>query len=180
MRINYPRRWLGIFCGGWGLWLGGCATGEVEMLATISGGKQVHVPLGRGGVAMTQEDGVQMSVATFTLTQEKKPIHIFALSDSRKRALRAIRVEDVSDDAALVLVEDTAPTLSDAGVWHRETEAIDPADPRLGWMATISNTLRVYRITVTFADGRTVELLQGALYPAGIKSAMRQALGQKY
>jgi hypothetical protein len=160
--------------------LGGCATGDLEMLATISGGRQIRVPLGRGGIVMTEADGVQMTVATCSLTPEKKPIYIFALTDARKRAVRTIRVEDVSESAPVLLLEDSSPKFSDVGGWHRETEPLEPTDPRLGWLATISNTLCVYRITVTFSDGHAVELLQGTLYPAQVKSAMRQALGQKY
>ncbi len=161
------------------LLLAGCATGDVEMLATITGGKQLRVPIGRGGVEPAREDGVEVKLASFILNQDKKPIYAFALSDSRARAVRQIRVEDVSDETAVTLVDDTDPKVPANGTWNRETAPIELGDPRLAWLVTISNTLRVYRFTVTFADGRTLVLHQGALFSAHVKEAMRQTLAPK-
>jgi hypothetical protein len=158
----------------------GCATGEILMQAQIAGGQTVQVPMGRGGVAMTNEDDVQINVATFLLNPEKKIAYAFGFTDNRKRALRNVRVEDVTDTAPAILVDDAAPKLSDKGEWRGEVASLDFSDPRLGWLATISNTLCVYRFTLTFADGHTLVLHQGAFYPAAIKSAARVAGGQKY
>jgi hypothetical protein len=150
------------------------------MLAPIAGGEKVRVPLVRGGAEMTNEAGVQINTATFTLSPEKKIVYTFAFTDSRRRPLRSVRVEDVSDDIAVPLVEDAPPEASATGQWRGETTPIPSGDPRLGWLATISNTVRVYRFTLTFADGQTLVLHQGALYPAPLKSAVRQAFGQNY
>lgn len=163
-----------------GLALAGCASGDVVMLAEIAGGEKIRVPMGRGGPVMTNEAGIQISSATFTLNADKKIVHVFEFTDSRRRALRQVRVEDVSDAAPALFVEETEPKLSDAGQWRRETEPIDLSDPRLGWMATISNSVRVFRFTLAFSDGQTVVLHQGALFPAPIKAAVRQTLGQNY
>lgn len=158
----------------------GCATGNIAMLATIVGGEKVRVPFGRGGPEMTNEGGVQINLASYTLNAEKKALYVFEFTDSRSRALRRVLVEDVSDTAALTLVDDAAPVLAANGRWHGETPTLEWSDPRLGWLATISNSLRVFRFTLTFADGQTLVLLQGAFYPAGLKAATRQALGQNY
>ena len=158
----------------------GCATGGVVMLATISTGEKIRVPLGRGGPELTNEDGVQINTTSFTLSPDKKVVHVFEFTDSRNRPLRKVLVEDVSDAAAMTLAEDAGPTLSTARQWHGEAPPLEWGDPRLGWLATISNSLRVYRFTLTFSDGRTLVLHQGALYSAVMKSAVRQALGQNY
>jgi len=164
----------------WGLGLGGCATGDVAMLATIAGGEKIRVPLAKGGAVPTNEGGVQIDTANFTLNPDKKIVYVFKFTDSRRRALRSVRVDDVSDTAVAKLVDDAQPQLSPAGQWHRETEALEMSDPRLEWLGTISNSLRVFRFTLTLADGQTLVLHQGALYPAALKAAVRQALGQKY
>lgn len=160
--------------------LAGCATGGVVMLAEIAGGEKVRVPLVRGGAELTNEGGVQINTATFTLTPEKKIAYEFAFTDSRRRALRSVRVEDVSDAAAFTLVEDAQPELSPAGQWRGSAAPIGWGDPRLNWFATISNTVRVFRFTLTFADGQTLVLHQGAVYAAPVKAAIRQAMGQNY
>jgi hypothetical protein len=162
------------------LGVAGCATGDVAMLVTIAGGGQVRVPLGRGGPVMTNEGGVQINVATFTLNPDKKIIYMFEFTDSRSRALRSVRVEDVSDTAPVTLVDDAQPKLLATGNWRGATEPLDSTDPRVSWFSTISNSVRVFRFTLTFADGQTLALLQGALYPAQIKAAVRQAFGEKY
>lgn len=163
-----------------GLGLVGCSTGDVVMMATIAGGEKIRVPLARGGPEMTNEAGVQINTANFTLNPEKKIVYIFEFTDSGKRALRSVRVEDVSDEVAVKLVEQESPKLLATGQWHGEAEPLELSDPRLNWMATISNSLRVFRFTLTFSDGRSQVLHQGALYTAPLKAAVRQALGQKY
>lgn len=163
-----------------GLVLAGCATGDIAMLAEISGGEKVRVPFTRGGPEMKQEDGVQIAQAGITLAAEKKVQYIFAFTDSRNRALRRVLVEDVSDAAAVPLVDDAQPKLSGKGEWKGEVPASDWSDARVRWLATISNSLRVFRFSLTFADGRTLVLYQGAFYPAPMKAAVRQTMGQNY
>jgi hypothetical protein len=162
------------------LGVAGCATGDVVMLATIAGGEQVRVPLGRGGPVMTNEGGVRIDAATFVFNKDKKVLYVFAFTDSRNRALRSIRVEDVSDTAPLVLLDEAQPKLSAIGEWRGESTPLESGDPRMDWFTTITNSVRVYRFTFTFADGQTLVLLQGAMFPAQVKAAVRQAYGQKY
>lgn len=160
--------------------LTGCATGDVAMLAEISGGQKLRVPFGKGGPEMTSEDGVLINQATFTLNAEKKIFYVFSCTDSRSRALRRVLVEDVSDAAPLTLVDDAKPQLAAGGKWLGETSPFEWNDPKIAWLATISNSLRVYRFTLTFADGRTLVLHQGSFFPSPMKAAVRQTMGQNY
>ena len=123
------------------------------MLATIAGGTQLHVPLTRGGAALTNEAGIQINTANIVPAPEKKIAYVFAFTDSRGRTLRSVRVEDVSDEAAVVLVDDAEPKLSGERQWHSTTPPLEFSDPWLRWLATISNSLRVFRFTLTFSDG---------------------------
>lgn len=160
--------------------LTGCATGDVAMLAEISGGQKVRVPFGKGGPEMTSEDGVLINQATFTLNADKKIFYVFSYTDSRNRALRRVLVEDVSDAAPLTLVDDAKPQPAAGGKWLGETSPVEWNDPRITWLATISNSLRIYRFTLTFADGRTLVVHQGSFFPAPMKAAVRQTMGQNY
>ena len=129
---------------------------------------------------MTEEGGVRIDAANSTQSPDKKFAYHFAFTDTRKRALRQVRVEDVSDEKATLLLDQANPTLSARGQWIGDPEPLVPTDPRLTWLATVSDSVRVARFTLTFADGQTLTLLQGTLYPAGLKSAIRHAFGQNY
>jgi hypothetical protein len=150
------------------------------MAATVAGGEKIRVPLGGKGVELTNEAGVQINTANFTLNADKKIIFVFEFTDTQKRALSRVRVEDESDEVATLLVDVAQPTLSATGQWRGETEPLEWNDPRLSWLATISNTLRVFRFALTFADGHTLVIHQGTLYPAVVKEAVRRSVGQNY
>lgn len=138
------------------------------------------MPVGPNGAALTREGGVQINAANFTVNPEKKFVYVFEFTVEGNRPLRHVRVEDVSDEPVVMLIDRADPTLSAAGLWHGESEPLSTGNGRLKWLATVSNSLRVVRVTLTFADGKTQVLHQGTLFPANIKSAVRQAMGQNY
>ena len=149
------------------------------MRTTIAGGQEVTIPLGSHGIEPARAEGLQVDFASCTLNNEKKLLYGFALSDSQGRTLRRIRVEDVSEDAPILLVDDAQPTFKDKK-WIGSSKPFEPSDPAVAWIATITNTLRVYRFTVTLPDGRDVVLLQGSMFLNPMKAAIRQMWGQNY
>jgi len=157
-----------------------CASsGSLSMLATIAGGEKIAVPLGPRGVEPSKKDDIQIEFSGCALNREKKLVYGFEFSDARGRALRHVRVEDVSDDAPVLLLDDAQPAL-ERNRWRGTSRLFEPEDPALAWVATITNSLRVFRFTITQADGREIVLHQGAMYPNGMKSGIRQAWGQNY
>jgi hypothetical protein len=176
LRLPGMRVALGILLVG----LAGCATGSFSMVATIAGGERIAVPVGPNGAEPAHADGVQVELASFSLNAEKNFVYTFEFSDAKRRALRGVRIEDVSDTKPFALVEDAQPVVPAGGRWRGESRPLAASEPGLSWIQTISNTLRVFRLTLTFADGRTLTLHQGSLYPAGSKGPLRQALGMKY
>ena len=172
---------------GWRVWATGvclivssCATGDVAMMANVSGGQKIRVELGRNGVPLVSEDGVQINTATFAPNADKKIVFVFEFTDGRSRALRSVRVEDVSEETPVLMVESVQPKLSATGQWRGETDPLTLSDRRLGWLATLPNTLRVYRFTLIFSEGKSLILQQGTFFPAAVKSAVRQSLGENY
>jgi hypothetical protein len=161
--------------------LGGCGSvgGDISLLATVSGGENIRVPIKRGGVPSTVEDGLKVDAAGFTLNADKKVVYMFDLSDARGRALQSVRIEDVSDAAPVLLVEDAKAVWTN-GHWRTTSRPFEASEPVLSWMSTITNTLRVFRITLTFADGKTRVLHQGAMYPNFVKAAVRRTWGENY
>lgn len=161
--------------------LAGCATGEYSMLVTVVGGEKVRVPLGRAGVAPTEEDGIRIESATILPTEDKKQVFLdFAFSDARSRGLQKVTVEDIADDATVLLVEDAKPELI-KGRWHAVTPSYASAAERpVKWLLQLDKSVRVYRFTLVFADGRKMTLNQGTIFPDGMKVTIRHMLGEKY
>jgi hypothetical protein len=159
--------------------LTGCATGDVSMLATISGGERIRVPIGNTGVLPTVVDGVKSEGPVPRPDAQKKLVYYFNLSDRRARPLKSVRVEDVSDAEPILLLDDTHATWTD-GRWQGNSAPLGPEDRAMNWMTTITNTLRVFRFTVTFADGKTLTLYQGAMYPNFVKTMVRGGWGMNY
>lgn len=160
--------------------MAGCSTGgKTSMLVPVAGGGKVAVPLGKKGVEFTEANGVRIESASSTLDAEKKLVYNFAFRDAKARALRQVIVEDISDDSPTLLVEDNAPVLEE-GRWSGSSRGFTWGDPELRWLATISHTMRVYRFTITFADGEKLVLDQGSLYPNVLKSVIRHTWGETY
>jgi hypothetical protein len=163
-------------------WLGlvGCATGDVVMMTTIAGGEKIRIPLDRSGVILASEGGIKITSVTYALKPEKHLTYVFGFTDAQKRSLRRVRVEDVSDEAPVALVDTTDPILGAHGEWAGESAPLAATDPRLGWLLGLPNTLRVFRFTFTFADGHTLVLHQGSMFSQAMKSAVRHEFGYKY
>jgi hypothetical protein len=161
--------------------LAGCA-GDIALRTTISGGRQVVLPLKGGMIAHTVEGDLE-SDASFDLDKVAKTFSFrFELAEKNGRVPRRIRVEDVSENAPVLLLDDPAPRFAETTRrWQGVVGPLAPTDQRIAWISTRDDTTRVYRFTVETADGRTVEMLQGTLFHNYIKTALRQVLlGEKY
>ena len=160
--------------------LAGCATGEYSLVATVSGGAKVRVPIGRGGPVSVEEDGVRIvGLGLRPDADKKKVLYSFIFSDARSRALKNVKVEDISDETPFLLVDDTAPQLV-KGRWLGDSPAFAADDSYLKWVFQVDNSMRVIRFTITFADGHTLVINQGSAYPDFMKSVIRHMFGEKY
>jgi len=111
--------------------------------------------------------------------EQKEVKYTFEFSDAHSRGLKAVKVEDVSDDAPFLLVDDTAPQYTN-GRWHGASRTFGAGDEYLKWIYQLENSLRVYRFTITFADGHELIIHQGSTFPNFMKSAIRHMFGEKY
>jgi len=164
---------------GAGLLAGGCATGQYSMVTTVATGETVRVPLEKGGAVLVEQDGVKIVGVHVTLSPDKKLVFGFDFDVAPARPLRRVQVADISEAPVAAWVDDAQPALTPAGRWHAETAPADAQDPRLAWLGSVSDSMRIFRFTLTLADGKTVTIDQGQLYGSALKAAMRMALGEK-
>lgn len=161
------------------LW-SGCTSSSPQGSIPIAGGQSVR--LGRQGTGFkpAENDRVVLTDAGLqTVTYDGKHYARWSFSIRPKQAaeLSAIRIEDVTDSAPLLLVNDVAPQ-QDAGKWTENAGLMEPSSTSVRWLYEPKETVRVFRFTITEVDGRSYVLYQGVLYSAAAKDAIRAMVGQ--
>jgi len=159
----------------------GCVSKEFTYTATVAGGEELKFAVTNGGPAHARADGFEVLDAGLLPDFPAKSVYYnFRLSDAADgKSLRAIRVEDVTDATAEQVFEDLQPKLVKR-VWTGKSGALSADDPSLKWISYVSDSTRIYRFTLTLADGRKVVLHQLAMTPSWIKTKIREMFGQKY
>lgn len=165
-----------------GALLTGCdtpfAVSNTTILVPIAGGEKVEVTYGRAGPVMVLKNGVQIETSILDLSKDKKHlVYVFKFLVKNGATPRRVLVADLTDDPAELIVDDHAPQLTN-GHWVAERVDRDPrGDPTLAWLGTVDDSMRIYRFTVTLADGTVVVLDQPVSYPGYLKGAIRKASG---
>lgn len=158
--------------------LAGCGTSH-QGSVQIAGGQAV--PLARRGQGFRQAENSLGTVTSATLTAVNQDgnkylrwAFVFALK--RPAQLRSVRVEDVSDPAATLLINDQAPATT-TNQWTGFGGLIEASATGIPWLFNNSDTTRVFRLTITEMSGQSYVLYQGESFPARRKGEMRRQLG---
>lgn len=159
----------------------GCASKEFSYATTVAGGERLRFTFVAGQPSPVKAEGFEILDAGIRPeAAEKKVICRFQFRDENaNRTLQSVRVEDVTEEEALVLIDDLAPKL-DKQRWVAVTKPFDATSPEIKWVFYIADSVRVYRFTITTADGRKVVMHQAAMVPAWVKGAIRAMFGEKY
>lgn len=161
------------------MWVVGCATGDYAYVKTISTGERLQIPLKRGAPIMATKDDITVRHAGLIPSpkfEDKQLMYLFDLEDKNPVPAKAIRVEDVTDEKTILMVEDLNPKFEKQR-WFTTSRKYSGDDPEMVWISQLGDTMRVFRFTVTKADGSKIVLNQGWMVPAWTKTPMRQALG---
>lgn len=158
----------------------GCATGDYAFVTRISTGEKIQIPLAHGAPLHAKKGTIEVVYAAMIpglLPEKKEMVYLFAFNETSGRPPRSVRVEDVSDDAPVLLVEDLKPELRDKTNWRGKSASVPSSDPSLIWFTYLDDTMRVFRFTIVNADGETVVLNQGWYVPGWIKPGIRRSIG---
>jgi hypothetical protein len=156
------------------LWLAGCASSSSRVSAPIAGGQAV--PLEREGSGFKRAENYRIvvtdaSLQVVNLNGNDYLRWRFAIAPKQAAVLSSIRIEDVSDPAPFLLVNDVAPQL-DAGQWTENAGLMEPSSASVRWLFEPKETVRVFRLTVNEPDGRSYALYQAAPYAPASKEAI--------
>jgi hypothetical protein len=160
--------------------LAGCAvpmTSSNTYLVPIANGETMEMSIKNGGLALSEADGVHILQVALNPTADKKHIiYTFELSVKSGMVPTHITVEDITENPERIAADDAAPKLV-AGHWKLNTGELDPKDPMFEWLIQLDDSIRVYRFTVTLADGKQVVLKQPQMFPVFMKQLIRAMLG---
>jgi hypothetical protein len=154
---------------------GGCASSSPRLLVPIAGGQSVSLNRQGPGFKPAENDRVVITDAGLQTVNFDGNYYVrwsFSIRPKQAVELSAIRIEDVTDPAPLLLVNDVAPQ-QDGGKWTENAGLMELSSTSVRWLSEPSQTVRVFRFTINEADGRSYLLYQGVLYSPASKDAIR-------
>ncbi|MBV8175015.1 MAG: hypothetical protein JO207_08070 [Verrucomicrobia bacterium] len=153
----------------------GCASSPPQVSIPIAGGQTVSLARQGSGFKQAENDRLAISGAglqTVNLNGNNYFRWAFSIRPKQAAELSMIRIEDVTDPAPLLLVNDVAPQ-QDGGKWTENAGLMELSSTNAGWLSEPNRTVRVFRFTFNEPEGRSYVLYQGVLYSPAAKEAIR-------
>ena len=159
--------------------LSGCKNMDASVVYTLYDGERLVVPMTPQGHKAPRDDAIQIVLADFKPSREKKRLdYIFIFGVRKPIAVTSVKIEDYTNDDAppLLLVDDKAPVLW-GNVWTNDSVHVEGTDARLKWAYYEVSTPCIYRFTITLADGSSHVLTHVVVFPGYLKPMLRDILG---
>jgi hypothetical protein len=163
------------------LWVAGCASSSSQLSAPIAGGQAVALEREGAGFKHAENARVHVTEADLQVVNLNGNEYVrwrFAISPKQAAALSSLRIEDVSDPAPFLLVNDVAPQL-DAGQWTETAGLMELSSSTVRWLFQPNETVRVFRLTMNEPDGRSYALYQAVSYAPAAKESIRAMVGAR-
>jgi hypothetical protein len=160
----------------------GCASSSPRLLIPIAGGQSVSLDRQGAGFEPAGNDRVVVTGAGLQTVNLDGNYYVrwsFSIRPKQAVELSAIRIEDVTDAAPLLLVNDVAPQ-QDGGKWTENAGLMELSSTTVRWLAEPNQTVRVFRFTINEVDRRSYVLYQGVLYSPAAKDAIRAMVGHHF
>ena len=149
-------------------------TALITACGSSPGGAGGAAESGQGRPAYAPVQNERFTVTTVELSailldNQKYARWTFGLKLRQPVQLRSIRIEDVTEGAPVLLVNDQAPQQVQGGAWTGYTGAIEPSASALPWLFDNTPARRTFRFTVTDLNGQDSVLEQTVTYPVKTK-----------
>ena len=140
----------------------------------IAGGQIVKCPATDVGPLPAENGPYKMEVAAFMTGQDETGKHTFliftfGLTVQKKGKPAHITVEDVTDAAAVMMVDDKGPKI-EKKYWRGDAAPLMVQEASTPWVFDQKPTIRIFRVTISAKDTPDVVLYQPAWYSAQAKS----------
>jgi len=155
----------------------GCATSQAPSVRIrTSSGEKITVDMSRGGAVGPESKDLKITAAMFEINPKiKKGLYVFGIDFKTEAMPRSIKVEDVSDEKARTLVDESNLKI-EKRAWRFACQPMGLEEKTLRWVHEIDESFRVYRFTVTYDDGRLVEQYHATFYPSFAKAYLLHQL----
>jgi hypothetical protein len=157
------------------VWLTACASSPSRLSVPIAGGQTVQLERQGTGFKHAENDRVIITEASLEAVNLDGKNYLrwnFVITPKQTTTLNMIRIEDVSDSAPLIMVNDVSPQL-ETGKWTETAGLMDVSGPSVRWLFQANESVRVFRITINEMDGQSAVLYQGVQYTPASKEAIR-------
>jgi hypothetical protein len=161
------------------LLLGGCAHQPMTDTIAVSGGQNLSFTRVGAGFVKAENERLVVDEAGLTTyrTEGKNFVRWqFVILPKEETALRLVRIEDVTDDKPVLILEDRAPQI-DERRWSRQSDLVHADTRAIPWLFESGRTIRVFRITVRERNGKTSTLYQAVLFTPKAKKDFRVLMG---
>jgi hypothetical protein len=160
------------------LWSGGgCASSSPRLSIPIADGQSVSLERQGLGFKPAENDRVVITDAGLQTVNLDGNYYVrwsFSIRPKQDAVLSAIRIEDVTESAPLLLVNDVAPQ-QEGGKWTETAGLMELSSTSVRWLYEPKETVRVFKFTINETDGRSYVLYQGVFYSPAAKKAIREA-----
>jgi hypothetical protein len=157
------------------IWLTGCASSPSRVSVPVAGGQAVELARQGAGFKQAENDRVAITDASLQAVNLNGNNYVrwrFAISPKQAAGLSSVRIEDVSDSAPLLLVNDVAPQL-DSGQWTANAGLMDLSSASVRWLFEPKESVRVFRFTINEPDGQNDVLYQAVQFTPALKETVR-------
>ncbi len=161
------------------LLLSGCAHQPTTETVPVYGGQNLTFTRVGAGFVKAENNRFVMDESGLTTYRTGGKNFVrwqFALMPKQQSALRLVKIEDVTDDKATLILEDRAPLIEERQ-WTRQSDLI-PANTRsIPWLFEFGRTVRVFRIAVQETNGKISILYQAVSFTSKAKKDFRVLMG---
>ncbi|HEX3445721.1 MAG TPA: hypothetical protein VHS80_13480 [Chthoniobacterales bacterium] len=161
------------------LLLNGCAHQPMTETIAVSGGQNLtFTRVGAGFVKAENEHFVVDEAGLTTYRTEGKNFvrWQFAILPKQESAIHLVRIDDVTGDKPVLILEDSAPRI-DERRWSRQSGLIRADKRSIPWLFEFGRTTRVFRITVRDSNGKASVVHQAVLFTPKAKKDFRVLMG---
>jgi hypothetical protein len=130
-----------------------------------------------GNAKAVENHTVRIEVTGFLLDETNRElVYTFAFTEKKNARPRSVLVEDVTGERPEVLVVDSDPQITLEGYWKGNSTPRRKGDLSLGWVTDTGDTYKVFRFSITTADGVPLIIHQASVWSGHSKPLIREVL----
>jgi hypothetical protein len=138
---------------------------------TILGDQKIKAEVQGGMPLPAEKNGIKVIGAGFVMGKGELT---WAFNFTSQKPVTKVSVEDVSEKAAVLLVEDEKPSLKE-DMWSGQAGSIAITKADSPWIFTRGDTTKVFRFSITLSgESEPTVIYQPAVYPKDTKKLLQQ------